>query len=56
MFQTFIFTGYSRRIDNYLESIALSYPTYMMSLVDLIKIDMEKLRIDCGCSLEKEFT
>ena len=28
----------------------------MMSMVDPIAIDVETLRIDSGCSLEKEFT
>ena len=41
---------------NYLERITLSNPTHMMSMVDLIAIAMETLRIDRGCSLEKEFT
>ena len=28
----------------------------MMSMVDPVAIDVETLRIDSGCSLEKEFT
>ena len=40
---------------NYLERIALSNPTHMMSMADPIAIDIETLRIDSGCSLEKEF-
>ena len=28
----------------------------MMSMVDLVPISLETLRIDSGCSLEKEFT
>ena len=48
--------GYSRRILNYLERIALSNPTHMMSMADPIAISVETLRIDSGCSLEKEFT
>ena len=47
--------GYSRRTSNYLERIALSNPTHMMSIVDLVAIDVETLRIDGECSLEKEF-
>ena len=47
---------YSKRTSNYLERIALSNPTHMMSMADLIAIDVETLRIDSGCSLEKEFT
>ena len=48
--------GYSRKTSNYPERIALSNPTHMMSMADLIAIDVETLRIDSGCSLEKEFT
>ena len=48
--------GYSRRTSNYSEIIALSNPTHMMSMTDLMAIGMETLRIDSGCSLEKEFT
>ena len=48
--------GYSRRTSNYLERIALSNPTHMISMVNLIAISVETLRIDIGCSLEKEFT
>ena len=47
---------YSRRTSNCLERISLSYPTHMMSIVDHITIGVETLRIDSGCSLEKEFT
>ena len=47
--------GYSRRIPNYLERISLSNPTHMISMVDPIAIGVETLRIDSGCSLEKEF-
>ena len=56
MFQTFLFVGYLRRTSNYPERIALSNPTHMMSMVDPIAIGVETLRIDSGCSLEKEFT
>ena len=48
--------GYSRRTSNYSERITLSNPTHMMSMADLIGIGVETLRIDSGCSLEKEFT
>ena len=48
--------GYSRRTSNYPERIALSNPTYMMSMADPIAIGVETLRIDSECSLEKEFT
>ena len=48
--------GDLRRSSNYLERIALSNPTHMMSMVDPIAIGLETLRIDSGCSLEKEFT
>ena len=48
--------GYSRRTSNYLERIALSNQSHMMSMADPIAISVETLRIDSGCSLEKEFT
>ena len=48
--------GHSRRTSNNLERIALSNPTHMMSMADPIAIGVETLRIDSGCSLEKEFT
>ena len=47
--------GYSRRTSNYPERIILSNLTHMMSMTDPIAIGMEMLRIDSGCSLEKEF-
>ena len=47
--------GHSRRTSNYPERIALSSPTHMMSMADPIAIGVETLRIDSGCSLEKEF-
>ena len=47
--------GYSRRTSNYLEKITLSKPTHMMSMADPISIHVEILKIDSGCSLEKEF-
>ena len=48
--------GYSIRTSNYLERIALSNRTHMMSMADLVAISVETLRTDRGCSLEKEFT
>ena len=48
--------GYSIRTSNYPERISLSNPTHMMSMTDPIAIGVETLRIDSGCSLEKEFT
>ena len=48
--------GYSRRTSNYPKRIALSNTTHMMSMADPIVISVETLKIDSGCSLEKEFT
>ena len=48
--------GYSRRTSNYPKIITLSDPSHMMSMADPIAISVETLRIDSGCSLEKEFT
>ena len=48
--------GYSRRTSNYPKRIPLSNPSHMMSVADPIAIGVEILRIDSGCSLEKEFT
>ena len=48
--------GYSIRTSNYLERIALYNPSHRMSMADPIDISVETLRIDSGCSLEKEFT
>ena len=45
-----------RGILNYPERIALSDPTHIMSMAYLVAIDVETLRIDSGCTLEKEFT
>ena len=47
---------YLRRISNYPKRIALSNPTDMMSMADAIAIGVETVKIDSGCSLEKEFT
>ena len=48
--------GYSRRTSNYPERITLSNQSHMMSMVNPIAIGVETLKIDNGCSLEKEFT
>ena len=48
--------GYSRRTSNFLERIALSNLTHMMSMADPVAIGVETPRIDNGYSLEKEFT
>ena len=47
--------GYSRRTSNYLERIALSDLTHIMSITNPVTIGVETPRIDSGCSLEKEF-
>ena len=46
---------YLRKTLNYLERITLFNLTHMMSIVDLIVISVETLRINNECSLEKEF-
>ena len=46
---------YLRRTSNYQEKITLYNPTHMMGMVDPIALGVETLRIDSGCSLEKEF-
>ena len=48
--------GYSTGTSNYQKRITLFDLTNMMSMTDLIAIGVETLRIDSGCSLEKEFT
>ena len=47
--------GYLIRTSNYSERIALSDATHMMSMFDLVAINVDTLRTDSGCSLEKEF-
>ena len=47
---------YSIRTLNYPKRIALYDPTHLMSMADHVAIGVETLRIDSGCSLEKEFT
>ena len=56
MFYKFLFVRYFRRTSNYLERIALSDLTHMMSMVDPIAFDVKILSIDSGCSLAKEFS
>ena len=41
---------------NYPKIITLCDLTYMMSMVDLVVIDVETPRIISGCSLKKDFT
>ena len=48
--------GYSIWTSNYPKRITLYDPTYMMSMADPLAIGVETLRIDSGCTLEKEFT
>ena len=47
--------GYLKRTSNDSERITLSDLTHMMSMLDVGAIDVKTLRIDSGCSLEKEF-
>ena len=51
-----MFVRYLRGTSNYLERIIVFNSTHMMSIIDLVAIDVETLRIDSSCSLEKEFT
>ena len=46
---------YSRRTSNYPERIASYNPTPLMSMDDPLAIGVKTLKIDSGCSLEKEF-
>ena len=55
MFKIFLFIRYLMIISNYPERITLSNLTRIMSMVDIVAIDVETPRIDNGCSLEKEF-
>ena len=48
--------GYSRGTSNDLERIILYDPTRMISMANPVAISVKILRIDNGCSLEKEFT
>ena len=45
----------SKGTSNYLERITLYDLTHMMSMTDPVAISVETLRIESGCSLEKEF-
>ena len=56
MFEILVFMGYSRRKLNYHERITLSNLTYMMSMIDLVAVSLETLKIDSVCSFEKDFT
>ena len=47
---------YLRRTSNHLDRIVLSDLTHMMSMINPMDIGVETPRIDCWCSLEKEFT
>ena len=40
----------------YPERITVSKLTHMMSIADHVTISVETIRIDSGCSLEKEVT
>ena len=46
---------YLIRTSNYPKRITLYNSTHMMSMADPIAIGVETLRIDSGCTLEKEF-
>ena len=46
---------YSRGTSNYQKRIVLYNLTHMMSMTDPVAIGVETIRIDSGCSLEKEF-
>ena len=47
--------GYSIRTLNYLERIALSHATHLLSIADPIAIGVETIRIDSRCYLENDF-
>ena len=47
--------GCLERISNYSERVTLFDPTHMTSMADLVAINVERLRIDSGYSLKKEF-
>ena len=55
MFETFIFKGNLRRTLTYQAIITLFNLTHMISVFDLVTIDMETPRIDSGCSLKNKF-
>ena len=45
--------NYQTYID--LTRIISSHPTHMISMANIVAINVERMRIDNGCSLEKEF-
>ena len=45
---------YSRRTSSYPYIIASFDSTHILCMTDLVAINVETLRIDSGCSLEKE--
>ena len=48
--------GYLRGTSNYLKIITIFNHIHVISMVDLVAIGVETLRIKNECSLEKEFT
>ena len=55
MFKKFLFERYSRRPLIYSERVALFDLTFMMRMVGLMTICVEKPMIDSRCMLEKKF-
>ena len=49
-------TNSSHQTSNYLKSITPSGPTHMMSMADLVAINVHILKIDSECSREKGLT
>ena len=47
--------GYSRGTSNYTKKMTLSDLTHMMSMANHVALGVDTLRLDSGCSLEKEF-
>ena len=56
MFLTSLFRRYSIKISNNPKIISLFYLTCIMSMTDLVAIDVKILRIDSGHSIEEEIT
>ena len=56
MFKIFLLMEYSRSPSNYLEKITLSNLTHIMSMNNLVAIDVKILRIDSKRFLQKNFT
>ena len=48
--------GYSRSTLNYPKRIILYDLTHVMSMADPVAISVETVRIESGCSFEREFT